>query len=79
MKNIHMIYMFSTTHCTKCPMVKEALSNKNIEVTMVDPEDTPELAMKYIVMTVPTIVDTRDGKEDKYTGQEQCLGFVITL
>lgn len=45
MKNIYMIYMFSTTHCTKCPMVKEAFSNKNIEVTMVDPEDTPELAM----------------------------------
>lgn len=73
------LYMFTTSHCTKCPEVKEAFSNKNIEVTMVDPEDTPELAMKYIVMTVPTIVDTRDGKEDKYTGQEQCFRFVNTL
>ncbi|MBF0793790.1 glutaredoxin domain-containing protein [Mammaliicoccus lentus] len=79
MKNIYMIYMFSTKYCTKCPMVKGALRDKNIEVTMVDPEEAPELAMKYMVMTVPTIVDNREHAEDKYWGQEQCLAFVNTL
>ena len=51
------IYMFSTTHCTKCPEVKEALSKKDIEIEYLDAEETPELAMRYLVMSVPTIVD----------------------
>lgn len=71
--------MFSTTHCTKCPEVKIALSEKDIEVTYVDPEETPELAMRYMIMSVPTILDDRDNAEDKYWGQEQCLAFVNTL
>ncbi|MDO0948212.1 glutaredoxin family protein [Mammaliicoccus sciuri] len=73
------LYMFSTTHCTKCPEVKKALSEKDIEVTYVDPEETPEFAMRYIVMSVPTILDDREHAEDKYIGQEQCLAFVNTL
>lgn len=73
------LYMFSTTHCTKCPEVKKVLSEKDIEVTYVDPEETPELAMLYVVMSVPTIVDNRDNAEDKYIGLEQCLAFVNTL
>lgn len=71
------LYMFSTTHCSKCPEVKKALSNKDIEVTYVDAEETPELAMKYMIMSVPTIVDLDDDKT--YWGQEQCLAFVNTL
>ena len=73
------LYMFSTTHCTKCPEVKEALSKKNVEVEYIDEEETPDLAMRYLVMSVPTIVDNRDHAEDKYMGQEQCLAFVNTL
>lgn len=73
------LYMFSTTHCTKCPEVKKALSEKDVEVTYVDPEETPELAMKYMIMSVPSIVDDREYVEDKYWGQEQCLAFVNTL
>ena len=73
------LYMFSTTHCTKCPEVKEALSKKNVEVEYIDAEETPELAMRYLIMTVPTIIDDREHAEDKYWGQEQCLAFVNTL
>ena len=51
------LYMFSTVHCTKCPEVKEALSKKDVEVEYIDAEETPELAMIYLVMSVPTIVD----------------------
>ena len=71
------IYMFSTTHCTKCPEVKEALSKKDVEVEYKDAEETPELAMKYLVMSVPTIVNIDNDKT--YWGQEQCLAFVNTL
>ncbi|MEB8131539.1 glutaredoxin family protein [Mammaliicoccus sciuri] len=73
------LYMFSTKHCSKCPEVKKALSEKDVEVTYVDPEETPELAMKFMIMSVPTIVDAREHAEDKYWGQEQCLAFVNTL
>ena len=73
------LYMFSTTHCTKCPEVKEALSEKNIEVEYIDAEETPELAMRFLIMTVPTIIDNREHAEDKYMGQEQCLKFVDKL
>ena len=73
------LYMFTTSHCTKCPEVKEALSKKDIEVEYIDAEETPELAMRYMVMSVPTIVDDRYHAEDKYWGQEQCLAFVNTL
>ncbi|WP_159315878.1 thioredoxin family protein [Mammaliicoccus sciuri] len=73
------LYMFSTTHCTKCPEVKKALSEKDIEVEYIDAEEIPELAMMYLVMSVPTIVDDREHAEDKYLGQEQCLAFVNTL
>ena len=73
------LYMFTTSHCTKCPEVKEALSKKDVEVEYIDAEETPELAMRYMVMSVPTIIDDRDPAEDKYAVQEQCLAFVNTL
>ena len=72
------LYMFTTSHCTKCPEVKEALSEKDIEVEYIDAEETPELAMRYMVMSVPTIVNVDDGGKT-YWGQEQCLKFIDTL
>ncbi|WP_204200858.1 glutaredoxin family protein [Mammaliicoccus sciuri] len=72
------LYMFTTSHCTKCPEVKKALSEKDVEVTYVDPEETPELAMRFLVMTVPTIVDI-DNADKTYRGQEQCLEFIDKL
>ncbi|WP_239745215.1 glutaredoxin domain-containing protein [Mammaliicoccus sp. F-M27] len=73
------LYMFTTSHCTKCPQVKDALSKKDIEIEYIDAEKTPELAMRFLIMTVPTIIDNREHAEDKYMGQEQCLAFVNTL
>ncbi|MBO3076728.1 thioredoxin family protein [Mammaliicoccus vitulinus] len=73
------IYMFSTSHCTKCPEVKKALSDKDIEVTYIDVEETPEMAMKYVVMSVPTIVNIRKDKVKTYWGQADCLTFVDKL
>ena len=69
------LYMFSTSHCTKCPEVKEALSKKNVEVEYIDAEERPELAMDHVIMTVPTIVDG----EKKYVGQQACLDYVDSL
>ena len=73
------LYMFSTTDCTKCPEVKEALIEKDIEVEYIDAEGVPPLVMRFIITTVPTIIDNREHAEDKYIGQKQCLAFVNTL
>ena len=69
------LYMFSTSHCIKCPEVKETLSKKNVEVEYIDAEERPELAMDHVIMTVPTIVDG----EKKYVGQQACLDYVDSL
>lgn len=73
------LYVFSTTHCSKCPEVKKALSEKEIEVTYVDPEETPELAMKYMIMSVPSIVEVDEDEVKTYWGQTDCLTFVDKL
>ncbi|WP_239700341.1 thioredoxin family protein [Mammaliicoccus sp. D-M17] len=73
------LYMFSTTHCTKCPEVKKALSVKDIEVEYIDAEETPELAMRYMIMSVPSIVEVSEDEVKTYWGQQQCLAFVNTL
>ena len=73
------LYMFSTTHCTKCPEVKKALSEKDVEVTYVDAEETPELAMRYMIMSVPSIVEVSEDEVKTYWGQTDCLTFVDKL
>lgn len=73
------IYMLSTQSCTKCPVVKQALSTKNVEVEYVDVEKDPEIAIQVGAMSVPTIVDNREGHETTFVGQQQALEFVNTL
>ena len=45
------LYMFTTSHCTKCPEVKKALSKKDIEVEYIDAEEIEALHMKYNELT----------------------------
>lgn len=73
------LYMFSTSHCTKCPEVKEALSKKNVEVEYIDAEETPELAMRFLIMSVPSIVEVSEDEVKTYWGQGQCLEFIDKL
>jgi len=56
------ILYFSTTWCGPCkrfkPIVQEVQSELGVGVQYVDAEQSPELASKYQVSSVPTIVVT---------------------
>lgn len=73
------IYMLSTKSCSKCPIVKGELANKNVEVEYVDVEETPDIAMIHGIMSVPAIIDNRQGDDNVYKGQMECMQFVSTL
>lgn len=79
MKLEEKIYMLSTTDCTKCPIVKQMLATKDVEVEYVNNDDDPSLAAHLEVMSVPTIVDNRQDNETLFIGQQSCLAFVNSL
>lgn len=63
------ILYFSTTWCGPCkmfkPVVQEVQSDLGVSVQYVDAEASPELAAKYQVSSVPTIIVT-DGNNVLY-------------
>lgn len=79
MKLEEKIYMLTTTDCTKCPFVKQMLSTKDVEVEYINNDDDPTIASELEIMSVPTIVDNRNGKETQFIGQQSCMLFVNSL
>ncbi len=73
------IYMLSTPSCTKCPIVKEQLAEKDVEVEYVNVEEDPDIAIEHGLMSVPSIIDNRNGEDTVYNGQMSCMAFVGTL
>ena len=60
---------FSATWCLPCKMLAPVLEeinsdeNKNFDIVKVDIDDDIDLAKKYGVMSVPTMILFKDGKE----------------
>ncbi len=55
------VYVFVTPSCPYCPYAvksafKLAMKNKNIDVSIFEAMEFPELSMKFDVQAVPTIV-----------------------
>ena len=73
------IYILSTPSCTKCPIVKSQLAEKDVEVEYVNVEEDPEIAIEHGLMSVPSIIDNRNGEDTVYNGQMSCMAFVGTL
>ncbi len=71
-------YLFTTKTCPNCKMVKSLLSTKpGIAYHLIDAEDKPELAQKFGIMSVPTMVVIHDGKDaDCYTGASSIIGWI---
>lgn len=57
------IVKFEKEDCTPCVMVSRFLENKNIAFEAVNPFNSPELAMKHKVRSVPTTI-LIDGNEE---------------
>ena len=73
------IYILSTPSCTKCPIVKSQLAEKDVEVEYVNVEEDPDIAIDHGLMSVPSIIDNRNGEDTVYNGQMSCMAFVGTL
>lgn len=65
------ILLFTTKTCPNCPIAKKNLANAGIEYTLVDAEENPELAAKYGIMSVPTLV----AGDTISTGVSQIIGW----
>lgn len=52
------IIKFEKDDCAPCNMVSEYLDLKGVLYEKVNPFDQPEIAMKYKVRTVPTVIVT---------------------
>jgi len=50
------IIKFEKNDCAPCAQVSAYLDNKGISYETVNPFDEPELAVKYKVRTVPTLI-----------------------
>lgn len=50
------IIKFSKKHCTACDQLKSWLDNKEINYREINPFDEPDIAGKYKVRTVPTLL-----------------------
>lgn len=50
------IIKFEKEDCAPCNMVSEYLDLKGVQYEKVNPFDQPEIAMKYKVRSVPTVI-----------------------
>lgn len=73
------IVLLTTKTCSKCPMVKSMIESKGLDIEYVDAEKNPEIPSKYGIMSLPTLIDNREGQEKVYVGQGACMELVSQL
>ena len=59
------IVKFEKENCNPCKQVSEFLDKKFVEYEKVNPFDSPELAVKYKIRSVPTVILFEDSVEIK--------------
>lgn len=64
------IIKFEKNDCAPCAQVSEYLDNKGVSYETINPFDEPELAVKFKVRTVPTLI-VLEGEEVK----SRVIGF----
>lgn len=73
------IHMLSTPSCTKCSIVKSQLAEKDVEVEYVNIDEDPSIPADLGVLSIPTLVDNRQGESVVYTGQSKVMEFISKL
>ena len=69
-------YLLTTQTCSYCPMVKQIIEAKGLDIEYIDIEESPDLAIETGVMSVPTIVVDNNGELTPHVGQQACLQFI---
>lgn len=54
--------LFTTDYCARCPGIKQKLTDKGVEFTLVDAIKNKELVSKYGVRGVPSLVLLFEGE-----------------
>ena len=70
------IYMLSAPWCTKCALVKPMLYSQVEGVVEVNIDEDPSIPADLGVLSIPTLVDNRDGDPIVYTGQSKVMEFI---
>lgn len=69
------IIKFERKNCAPCVLVGNALNDIPISHSRIDVEEQPELAAKYGVMSVPTIICG----DDVVVGGANCMAYITQL
>ena len=67
MYNMKKILKFEKNDCNPCAMVSDILDKSGVQYEKVNPFNSPELAMKYKVRSVPTVILVDQDQEIKRT------------
>ncbi len=73
---------FYATWCGPCKMIAPILEeiSSSIDVLKIDTDEVPELAEKYGIMSIPTLIYFKDGKETTksvgYVTKEEILNLI---
>ena len=59
------IIKFEKNDCNPCAMVSEFLDKKGVKYERINAFDNPEMAMKFMVRTVPTVILMENDAEVK--------------
>ena len=57
------VIKFEKEDCAPCNMVSEFLDNKGVDYEKINPFENPELAMRFRVRSVPTVIVTNGSEE----------------
>lgn len=70
------VYLLSAPWCTQCKTVKPKAQEKIEGLIEIDIDENPEVPSELEVMSIPTIVDNRNGEKIIHSGAGKCLGFL---
>ncbi|MDD8049500.1 MAG: ribonucleoside triphosphate reductase [Thomasclavelia sp.] len=73
------IYLFTTSTCPNCTIVKQLLKDANIDYEMIDAPSNIELSKKYDVMQAPTLVVCDDDNHQAYANVNNIKNFIQTF
>lgn len=68
------LYLFTTKTCPNCNIAKGLLSD--LDYTVIDAEEQPELTTQLGIMQAPTLVVVADGEKKKYVNASNIKQFV---